>query len=172
LGRASRWLLLPFAPWLFIGSGPLGAANLEAVAGEGEYMVIGSFPARAWIAIPLLFVFTALFWGLEDRRRASLIDGAEPGAARLAFLKAAWPMTGLMGLALLLVNGQDLFWQQLTFQDMLSSGPMISALENLEFEQSGVALGFPIPLLIAAALAAAAAAVWYLPRVMIRVGED
>ncbi|MDN3239553.1 hypothetical protein [Glycomyces tritici] len=172
LGSASRWLLLPFAPWLFIGSGPLGAANLEAVAGEGEYMVIGSFPARAWIAVPLLFVFTALFWGLEDQRRAALIDGAEPGAARVAFLKAAWPMTGLMGLALLLVNGQDLFWQQLTFQDMLSSGPMISALENLEFEQSGVALGFPIPLLIAAALAAAAAAVWYLPRVRISVGED
>ena len=28
-------LLLPFAPWLFIGSGPLGAANLEAVARRG-----------------------------------------------------------------------------------------------------------------------------------------
>ncbi|GAA2139075.1 hypothetical protein [Glycomyces algeriensis] len=172
LGGASRWLLLAFAPWLFIGSGPLGAANLEAVAGEGEYMVIGSFPPRAWIAVPLLFVFTALFWGLEDRRRAALIDGAEPGEARLAFFKAAWPMTGLMGLALLLVNGQDLFWQQLTFQDMLSSGPMITALEHLEFEHSGVALGFPIPILIVALLAAAAAAVWYLPRLAIRVGKD
>jgi hypothetical protein len=135
-------------------------------------MVIGSFPPRAWIAVPLLFVFTALFWGLEDRRRAALIDGAEPGEARLAFFMAAWPMTGLMGLALLLVNGQDLFWQQLTFQDMLSSGPMITALENLEFEHSGVALGFPIPILIVALLAAAAAAVWYLPRLAIRVGKD
>ncbi|MEU5152982.1 hypothetical protein [Glycomyces sp. NPDC021274] len=172
LGSASRWLLLPFAPWLFTGSGPLGVANLEVVAGEGEYMVIGSFPARAWIAVPLLFVFTALFWGLEDRRRAALIDGAEPGEARRAFLKAAWPMTALMGLALLLVNGQDLFWQQLTFQDMLSSGPMISALENLEFEHSGVALGFPIPLLVFAALAAVVAAVGYLPRVAIKVGKD
>ncbi|MDA1358953.1 hypothetical protein O1R50_04930 [Glycomyces luteolus] len=172
LGNASRWLLIVFAPWLFIGTGPLGAANLEAVAGEGEYMVIGSFPPRAWIAIPLLFVFTALFWGLEDRRRAALMQGAEPGAARLAFLNAAWPMTALMGLALLLVNAQDLFWQQLTFQDMLSSGPMISALENLELEQSGVALGFPVPLLILYALAAIAAAVWYLPRLAIRVGKD
>ncbi|WP_205325027.1 hypothetical protein [Glycomyces sp. YM15] len=171
LGNASRWLLLLFAPWLFIGSGPLGAANLETVAGEGEYMVIGSFPPRAWIAIPLLFVFSALFWGLEDRRRAALAQGAEPGATRLAFLNAAWPMTGLMGLVLLLVNAQDLFWQQLTFQDMLSSGPMISALENLELEQSGVALGFPVPLLILYALAATAAAIWYLPRLAIRVGK-
>jgi hypothetical protein len=172
LGNASRWLLLLFAPWLFVGSGPLGAANLEAVAGEGEYMVIGSFPARAWVAIPLLFVFAALFWGLEDRRRAALIEGAEPREARLAFLKAAWPMIVLMGLALLLVNAQDLFWQQLTFQDMLSSGPMISALENLEFEQSGVALGFPIPLLVVYALAATAAAIWYLPRLAIKTGKD
>jgi hypothetical protein len=172
LGNASRWLLLLFAPWLFVGSGPLGAANLEAVAGEGEYMVIGSFPPRAWVAIPLLFVFAALFWGLEDRRRAALVEGAEPREARIAFLKAAWPMIVLMGLALLLVNAQDLFWQQLTFQDMLSSGPMISALENLEFEQSGVALGFPIPLLVVYALAATAAAIWYLPRLAIKTGKD
>ncbi|MFG3342883.1 hypothetical protein [Glycomyces sp. NPDC048151] len=172
LGNASRWLLLLFAPWLFTGSGPLGAANLEAVAGEGEYMVIGSFPPRAWVAIPLLFLFTALFWGLEDRRRAAILHGTEPRAARAAFLKAAWPMVALMGLALLLVNAQDLFWQQLTFQDMLSSGPMVSALENLEFERSGVALGFPVPLLIGYALAAAAAAVWYLPRVAVRAGRE
>jgi len=172
LGNASRWLLLLFAPWLFVGSGPLGAANLEAVAGEGEYMVIGSFPPRAWVAIPLLFVFAALFWGLEDRRRAALVQGAEPREARLAFFNAAWPMIVLMGLALLLVNAQDLFWQQLTFQDMLSSGPMISALENQEFEQSGVALGFPIPLLVGYALAATAAAMWYLPRLAIRTGSD
>jgi hypothetical protein len=55
---------------------------------------------------------------------------------------------------------------------MLSSGPMISALENLEFEQSGVALGFPVPLVVLYALAAAAAAVWYLPRLAIRTGKD
>ena len=171
-GNASRWILLLFAPWLFIGSGPLGAANLEVVAGEGEYMVIGSFPARAWIAIPLLFVFTALFWGLEDRRRLALAQGLPPRAARGALIRAAWPMTALMAMALLLVNAQDLFWQQLTFQDMLSSGPMISALENAEYEHSGVALGLPIPILMSAALAAAAAAIWYLPRLAIKVGRD
>nr|BFF27141.1 hypothetical protein GCM10025732_51060 [Glycomyces mayteni] len=75
LGDASRWLLLPFAPWLFVGTGPLAAAHLEAVAGEGEWVAIGSFPPRAWIAIPLLFLFTALCWGLEDRRRAFVAQG-------------------------------------------------------------------------------------------------
>jgi hypothetical protein len=172
LGDASRWLLLLFAPWLFTGSGPLGAANLEAVAGEDEYMVIGSFPARAWIAIPLLFVFTALCWGLEDRRRAALAAGTPPGEARRAFLAAAWPMAALMGLALLLVNAQDLFWQQLTFQDMLTAGPMTWALHNLEFEHSGVGLGFPLPILALYAVAAVVAAVWYLPRLVITVGRD
>ncbi|HEX2143934.1 MAG TPA: hypothetical protein VHG10_05425, partial [Glycomyces sp.] len=172
LGDASHWLLLLFAPWLFIGSGPLGAANLEAVAGEGEYVVVGSFPPRAWIAIPLLFVFAALFRGLENRRREALALGTTPGSARLAFLNAAWPMLVLMGLVLLLVHVQDLFWQQLTLQDMLSAGPMTWALKNLEFEHSGVALGFPGPILAVYALAATAAAIWYLPRLAVKVGRD
>lgn len=171
LGDASRWLLLLFAPWLFVGTGPLAAAHLEAVAGEGNYTVIGSFPPRAWIAIPVLFVFTALFWALEDRRRAALADGASPGAAARAFAASAWPMTALMALVLLLVHAQDLFWKQLTFQDGLSSGAMRWALERLQFDHSGVGLGFPAPLLIAYALAAVAFALWYLPRLSIRVGR-
>jgi hypothetical protein len=171
-GDASRRLLLLFAPWLFTGSGPLGAANLEAVAGEGEYMVIGSFPARAWIAIPLLFLFTALFWGLEDRRRAALAEGTPPEEARRAFLAAAWPMVALLAPVLLLVNAQDLFWQQLTFQDMLTAGAMTRALQNLDFAHSGVGLGFPLPILAVYVIGAVAAARWYLPRLAIKVGRD
>ncbi len=30
LGRRSEWLLLPFAPWLFVGAGPLGIAWFSA----------------------------------------------------------------------------------------------------------------------------------------------
>jgi hypothetical protein len=81
-------------------------------------------------------------------------------------------MVALMALALLLVNAQDLIWQQLTSQDMLTSGPMSWALENLEFEESGVGLGFPLPILALYAVAAVAAAIWYLPRLMIKVGRD
>ncbi|MEU5873448.1 hypothetical protein AB0A73_18065 [Glycomyces sp. NPDC047369] len=171
LGDASRWLLLPFAPWLLVGTGPLAAANLEAVAGEGEWVVIGSFPPRAWIAVPLLFLFTALCWGLEDRRRALIDQGHPRGSAGGAFAKAAWPFALLAALALLLVHVQDLFWSQLTFQDMLSSGVMTYALANLDLEHTGVTYGFPLPLLAAYAVAAVAFALWYLPRLAIRTGR-
>jgi len=171
-GDASRWLLLLFAPWVFVGSGPLGVANLEAIAEEGEWMVIGSFPVRAWIAIPLLFLFAALFWGLEDRRRTALREGTDPGEARRAFFAGAWPMLVLAALVLLLVHAQDQFWQQITWQDMFASGPMTWALENREFEDTGVGLGFPLPILAAYAVAAVAFAIWYLPKVAVKVGRD
>ncbi|SDE33671.1 hypothetical protein [Glycomyces harbinensis] len=171
-GDGSRWLLLLFAPWLFVGSGPLGAANLEAIAEDGEWMVIGSFPARVWVAIPVLFLFTALFWGLEDRRRAALHEGMSEKDARRAFVAGAWPMTALLGLALLLVFGQDVFWQQITWQGMLSTGYMMHALENLDFEHTAVTLGYPIPVLAAVVLAALALAIWYLPKVAVKVGRE
>jgi hypothetical protein len=169
-GAASRWVLLLFAPWLFTGTGPLAAANLEAVAEEGEWVVIGSLPPRAWIAIPLLFLFTALCWGLEDRRRAAIAQGRPRGTANAAFVKGALPFVLLAALALLLVHVQDLFWNQLTYQDMFSAGVMVYALENLDFEHSGVTYGFPLPVLIPYALAALALAVWYLPRLAVRTG--
>ncbi|MCD0444082.1 hypothetical protein LO763_10650 [Glycomyces sp. A-F 0318] len=171
-GDASRWLLLLFAPWLFTGSGPLGAANLEAVAAEGEWMVIGTFPPRVWVAIPVLFLFTALFWGLEDRRRAALEAGVGEREARRAFAAGAWPMAALAGLALLLVFGQDAFWQQITWQDMLSTGYMTHALENLDFEHTAVALGYPLPVLAVAAIAAVALAARYLPKVAVKTGRE
>ncbi|GAA1665670.1 hypothetical protein GCM10009830_09070 [Glycomyces endophyticus] len=172
LGDRSRWLLLLFAPWLFTGTGPLAAAHLEAVAGEGEWVVIGSFPPRAWIAVPLLFLFTALCWGLEDRRRALVAEGAARGAANGRFLAAALPFALLAALALLLVHVQDLVWNQLTYQDMFSAGVMVYALENLDFEHTGLTYGFPLPILIPYALTAVALAIWYLPRLAVRTGRD
>nr|BFF27140.1 hypothetical protein GCM10025732_51050 [Glycomyces mayteni] len=66
---------------------------------------------------------------------------------------------------------QDLFWTQLTFQDMLSSGVMTYALANLDLEHTGITYGFPLPLLAAYAVAAVAFALWYLPRLAIRTGR-
>ncbi len=169
-GNASRWILLLFAPWLFIGSGPLGAANLEVVAGEGEYMVIGSFPARAWIAVPLLFVFTALFWGLEDRRRLALAQGAAAG-------RRAWrPSSGLAddgvdgdGAAPRQRPGPVLAAAHVPGHALLGPDDLGAGERRVRAVRCGP--GLPIPILISAALAAAAAAVWYLPRLAIKVGK-
>ncbi|MQM25944.1 sugar ABC transporter permease [Glycomyces albidus] len=171
-GAASRWALLAFAPWLLVGSAPLAAAHLDAISPEpGEFLVIGWYMPRVWIAIPALFLFTALFWGLEDRRRAALAQGAPPRAARAAFIKAAWPFAVLLLLAALLVNANDLVWQQATWQDLAGSA-MAFALEEPDFEHSGVALGYPVPVLAGYALAAAALAIWYLPRLVVRTGRS
>jgi hypothetical protein len=85
--------------------------------------------------------------------------------ARAAFVKAAWPFAVMMLLAVLLVNANDLVWQQATWQDLAGS-TMSFALEELDFEHSGVALGYPVPALAGYALAAAAFAIWHLPRLV------
>ena len=172
LGDGSRWLLLLFAPWLFVGSGPLMMANFEArweVSGPGAFL---NLAPRAWIAIPALFVFTALFHGLEDRRREAVAAGRRP----TGMFAAAWPMVALVTLAVWLVNGQDVVWQLVSFTSDRPSPSQVLFQESFGFatevEGRGVGIASPAVLLAVFAAAAVAAAVWYLPKVGLRVGRD
>lgn len=172
LGDASRWLLLPFAPWLLVGTGPLALAHFEAVREAEQYGTFLALAPRAWIAVPALFLFTALFWGVEDRRRAAAAAGP---AARGALVRDAWPVAALIALAVLVANAQDSYWQAVAAPgDHVSAwAAMASGLAEFAAtgEQSGVAVGYPPALLVPFALAAAAAAVWALPKTAVRVGR-
>lgn len=80
LGRFSELLLLPFAPWLFVGTGPLLVARLwDAMEGERLNTFVGLIPP-VWVSVPALFLFTVFFKGQERRRRALVASGAGGGA--------------------------------------------------------------------------------------------
>ncbi len=174
LGDGSRWLLLLFAPWLFVGSGPLALADYEAVAEAGAIRTFAALVPRAWIAIPALFVFTALFWGLEDRRRSTTALGAPASKANGAFAAAAWPLVALVGMAVWMANAND------TIRQVLFSDPeeptatlaMMQPIWSLGGQDGGVGVGYPIVLLVVFAAAMVAAAIFYLPRVGISVGRE
>ncbi|WP_157930533.1 hypothetical protein [Glycomyces xiaoerkulensis] len=174
LGGGSRWLLLLFAPWLFVGSGPLVLAAYQSLADADDIGSYGSLLPRAWIAIPALFVFTALFWGLEDRRQAMVAAGARPGKAAGAFATGALPMVALVGMFIWLVNAQDTVWQVGVAGVEQNSASMTMLYEfqsAFATTDIGVGIGYPIVLLALFAAAMVVAAVFYLPRVGIRIGR-
>lgn len=169
LGDGSRWLLLLFAPWLFVTSGPLSLAGYESLVEADAVFTFEGLVPRAWIAVPALFVFTALFWGLEDRRRSMTAFGAPASRANGAFAAAAWPLVALVTMVVWLVHAQDTAWQMVAGSRSVQT--MLQGISSLQSEGVGVGLGYPLPLLALFAAAMVVAAVFYLPRVGIRVGR-
>src|SRR5262249_6202438 len=86
LGRASEWLLLPFAPWLLVGSGPLIVHTADSLGRSGALNTWLGLVPRTWVVIPALFVLTLLLRGQRarwDRQRAS---GQPASLARIFIL--------------------------------------------------------------------------------------
>lgn len=175
LGDNSLWLLIPFAPWLFVGTGPLALTNYLAIRDAEGYGTFMSLVPRAWIAVPALFLLTALCWGLENRRRAMVAADWRPGAARAAVFRAGWPLAALVALAVLVVNAQDTYWQSLTGtpdQPNAWAAMMTNLSTLVNFDAGfGVGVGYPLAIFVPFALAAVAAAIWYLPKVAIHTGK-
>lgn len=81
LGRYSELLLLPFAPWLFVGFGTLAPDAMAQVIGDSGPgpEIIKLIPSQL-LSIPALFLFTLLFRGLaQGWRPGSGIPPAVPG---------------------------------------------------------------------------------------------
>lgn len=83
LGRRSELLLLPFAPWLLVGVGPLAP-----VLSDQPGAAYGLLP-RVWVCLPALVAFAVYFRGRRGQ-----------GATGRPLLRPAVP---LVGLAVLLV---------------------------------------------------------------------
>jgi hypothetical protein len=157
LGPASEWLLLPFGPWLFVGSGP--QTLREFAAGRtGDSLLALVPPGR--VAIPALVVFTLLFRGLRDGRPAAGF------AAR--YLRPALPMALLAFGVAWLVQAQDALWPLVAAPGAHPTGPALvtrllaAAPAGAE---PGAGLALPVWLWLLLFLAAAALQLSYLDRI-------
>jgi ABC-type sugar transport system permease subunit len=172
LGRWSEVLLLPFAPWLFVGIGPLFLVKFDAAQAGGRLdSFLGAIPP-IWLVVPALFLFTVLFRGLEHRRRARAAGGADPGLASVVV--PALPMLALVGVATWLVQSQSLLWGLMTsLRERTTPVYLISQLgERAAFADEipyGLVLPFPLILVLAAGLGLLQ--VLYLDRLAIRIGR-
>lgn len=162
LGRYSEWLLLIFAPWLFVGLGPL-AGTWFLWFNDAD--LIGSWLTLippVWLNIPALVVFTMLFHGLAERRAAR---GGGPGRTVIV---PALPMLVVVGGLTYLVHVQNIHWQTITATDeSLYTLPLVSQMiQPFIFGAAGTALPIVTVLLSAGVLGVLQ---WfYLDRVTLR----
>jgi len=140
LGRSSELLLLPFAPWLFVGVAPYAIARLLDVR-----VPLVSHTPPMWLSVPALVVFTLLFAGQEKAYRHAVAQGVPPRAAFIqAYVRPVVPLVVLVGLVVWAVRANDYFWW---------------VLLAFPFDAKSVRLGFvpPLPLVLAAAAVLVAA---------------
>ncbi|WP_431882906.1 sugar ABC transporter permease [Micromonospora gifhornensis] len=169
LGRFSELLLLPFAPWLFVGTGPLAIESyLRARDFDQLNTFLGLVPP-GWVSIPALFLFTVLFRGLEPRWRA----GAGFGRAMLA---PAAPMILLVGLVTWLVTAAQVLWPFVVASTpMYRPAPLEALMVYARWGMRGdeLALGavLPLPMMLIFLVAFGWLQVKYLDRLAVRVGR-
>ncbi|MBE1485906.1 sugar ABC transporter permease [Plantactinospora soyae] len=169
LGRWSELLLIPFAPWLFVGVGPLAVAGFKRVA-EGDQVntFLGLIPP-VWLSVPALFVFTLLFRGQHPKWRS----GGDVGRT---LLLPALPMLAAVFLLTWLFSAQQPFWSRLIASDVdRMPAPVLAEMLMAGYDgpkADSLSLVLPLPLLIVFLLAFAALQVGYLDRLAIRVGRS
>ncbi|SCL57189.1 hypothetical protein [Micromonospora peucetia] len=171
LGRASELLLLPFAPWLFVGDGPLAIAHfLRAREADQLDTFVGSIPP-GWLCIPALVAFTLFFRGQRERWAAG-------GRFVPTMLLPALPLLAGVGLLDWLVGAQSWLWPQLVVQDLQHAPATNLLVMRLAqtFGAEGAAQGLvaqvlPLPMLALFLVAFVALQVGYLDRLVVRAGS-
>jgi hypothetical protein len=111
LGRQSEWLLLLFAPWLFVGVLPLLGQYFLTARELGLLNSWFALISPIALNIPLLFLFTLFFKGQAYNQ------SAEDGFFR-RFILPSWPLVLTSAVVLLLVG-----WRSLVWNFILSNGP-------------------------------------------------
>ncbi|MFI7151318.1 carbohydrate ABC transporter permease [Nonomuraea sp. NPDC050022] len=166
LGRRSEWLLLVFAPWLFVGMGPLSLAGWRTVRGMS---LIDSFVALVQpvlVSVPALLILTLLCKGLAARTGKDFLGGV---------VLPSLPMAGILVLAVTLVNGQELLWPLLVAQDPgLATAPvqLLTRTSGYTSALPDVGLATPLAVVAAALIGIVAAQLLYLDRLAITVGRS
>jgi hypothetical protein len=171
LGRHSEWLLLPFAPWLFVGIGPLSIAGFDNAR---SLDLINTFPGLVpplLLSVPALVVLTLFCRGQSARWHALLAAGAPAGPGFLRVVVApALPLAAFLGGATVLINAQDLLWPLVIGASRDSwTAPLLLTTETGRFAGAGGSVGIttPIVVVVIALIALAALQVFYLDRLAI-----
>ena len=178
-GRRSELLLLPFAPFLLVGSGPLALRAYAAGATADRLdSVLGLVPPTR-LVIPALFVFTLLFRGQSFRAGRERQLGRGAAGWWRGYLVPALPMFLIVTVATWVVQAQDLTWPALSGSGRYSTGPVVLVTQLREATvASGAGLSDPpyalvLPPVLLALLVAGAVVLQltYLDRVALRVGR-
>ncbi|MER6512335.1 sugar ABC transporter permease [Nonomuraea sp. NPDC001636] len=162
LGARSEWLLLPFAPWLFVGTGPLGVADWQNMRNLRLVDTFFALFPPLLVSVPALLVLTLLCKGLAERNDRDFFGGV---------LLPSLPMAGVLAGAVTLVNAQDVLWPLLVAQSPELFTVPVAQMGRLGGFHGVPDVGASTPLLVVVvALAAVVAAqLRYLDRLAVSV---
>ncbi|WP_432826968.1 sugar ABC transporter permease [Dactylosporangium sp. CA-092794] len=172
-GPRSELLLLPFGPFLFVGTGPLVIQGYTHLKDAGLVDTLAGLTSPSLIAIPALFAFTLLGRGQAARAEQLRQAGAPVPWAR-TYLLPALPMLALTFGATWLAQSQDVLWQLVAGMHDALTGPVLAIVAQSAYATNPDSIPFAavLPPAIAALtlLAAVALQLWYLDRLALRVG--
>ncbi len=167
LGRRSELLLLPFAPWLFVGLGPLLPHLVGAALAGGAHNRIPPI----WLNIPVLVVVTLFFRG-QHARRAS--QGVNQPAALGGDVVRLLPLLGALFVVTWIGFAQNTLWWYVS--DVGDRPSAIRAALQASFQygnagrHTGVGAASPPPMLLLVLLGLVALQLFYFERLRISAG--
>jgi hypothetical protein len=174
LGRHSEWLLMPFAPWLFVGVAPLGIEFFKSLQEDGGLDDGAPFPPIL-VSLVSLLVLAVLCRGQAERWQQQTSAGAPAGGAffRTVVLPTL-PAAALLFVVTVFVNAQDLFWSLLTVRSPENgTTPMLltTANSSLGSQEFSVASATPVVAVVLGFVALAALQALHLDRLTATVGR-
>jgi hypothetical protein len=150
LGRRSEWLLLPFAPWLFVGIGPLAEADYLNLHSLHWLNTLVALVPPILVSVPALVVLT-LFCSSR-----SAIWRNDPRASFAHVVVApALPLAVFLVGATTIVNAQRLFWPEIVAQNPNRRTAPVALLQQMEQFTGGGPIGLTTPLLVVIVVLAA-----------------
>jgi hypothetical protein len=175
LGRRSEWLLMGFAPWLFVGVGPLSLAdfdNARRLHLLNHFIVLVS---PILVSVPCLVILTFFCRGHSARWRADIAAGAPAAPAFFRqVVTPALPLVGLLAGAVALLGAQGLLWPRLVATSPRTwTVPVTLLAQQAQFGVGGPAIraATPIVVIVLALIALGALQIFYLDRLVISTGS-
>ena len=170
-GARSEWLLLPFAPWLFVGVAPYAlAAVLPDLTSRTGGAVSLSSPM--WFSVPALVLFTLLFRGQAPAyQRARAAGRPASGAFVEAYVRPLWPAVLLTGGVLWLMQANDFVWPKMAEfaigPGAAAKGTTLNVYEKgVSWSSDGTGVLTPVPMVLFA-LVVVVVAQFYLDRLAV-----
>jgi ABC-type sugar transport system permease subunit len=175
LGRHSEWLLMFFAPWLFVGVAPLSVEFYKALRDAGEVDVESSLLPPILVAVLPLLIMAVLCRGQAERWQQRVSSGAPAaGAFFRTVVLPTLPLAGFLFVVVALVHGQDLFWPMLvaaTPENATVPLTLVITQGSMRQGDFSVASATPMAVVLVAFVALAVVQVLHLDRLTATVGR-
>jgi ABC-type sugar transport system permease subunit len=175
LGRRSEWLLMPFAPWLFVGVAPLAIDFFTSAREDGDLDTSSVLQPPILISIVSLMILAVLCRGQSERWQHEVSMGAPAGAAFFrTVVVPTLPLAGLLFVVAMFLNAQDLVWPLLVAaspEHATTPLAMVLANNGLAGRDFSVAAATPLLAVVLGAVALVAIQVFQLDRMVAATGR-